>query len=219
MCLQTVKSPGNLVVSAYVCCADITATVTPDLKLPGSGLLLHVPLAKGHARLGGSALAQAYGQVSPQLATMQLRTRHAAVSCAELWRITSWCSAMENLRQLCCRCACAFHGTLSLCIVSCCAQNLRRTVVPVLLSGARELMHASIVRVPRWETSRQTWSRLRCGGPGRLRSTCCSSAGSRLGTTSAMAAWPLPCLRWPLLATVGFRCAWSRQQVQGQHNQ
>ena len=67
VCLQTVKAPGNLVVSTYVCCPDITATVTPDLKLPGSGQLLHVPLAKGRARLGGSALAQAYGQVSSKL--------------------------------------------------------------------------------------------------------------------------------------------------------
>ena len=61
--LQVVRCPGNLVISAYVCCPDITATVTPDLKLPGVGVLLHVPLAPGHARLGGSALAQAFGQV------------------------------------------------------------------------------------------------------------------------------------------------------------
>ena len=62
--MQVVKSPGNLVVSAYVCCPDITASVTPDLKLPGRGQLLHVPLSKGDARLGGSALAQAFSQVS-----------------------------------------------------------------------------------------------------------------------------------------------------------
>jgi hypothetical protein len=51
------------VVSAYVTCPDITATVTPDLKLPGSGRLLHVDLGAGRRRLGGSALAQAYSQV------------------------------------------------------------------------------------------------------------------------------------------------------------
>jgi len=34
---ETVKAPGALVVSAYVTCPDITKTVTPDLKLPGSG--------------------------------------------------------------------------------------------------------------------------------------------------------------------------------------
>ena len=60
---ETVKAPGNLVVSAYVRCPDITATVTPDLKLPGTGRLLHVDLAAGRRRLGGSNLAQAFSQV------------------------------------------------------------------------------------------------------------------------------------------------------------
>ena len=60
---QVVKAPGNLVVSAYVTCPDITLTVTPDLKLPGTGRLLHVDLSRGRRCLGGSALAQAYGQV------------------------------------------------------------------------------------------------------------------------------------------------------------
>ncbi|EFN52340.1 hypothetical protein CHLNCDRAFT_139160 [Chlorella variabilis] len=37
--------------------------LTPDLKAPGASRLLHVDLAAGRRRLGGSALAQAYGQV------------------------------------------------------------------------------------------------------------------------------------------------------------
>jgi phosphoribosylformylglycinamidine synthase len=38
--------------------------VTPDLKLAKQGgLLLHVDLAAGQRRLGGSALAQAYNQI------------------------------------------------------------------------------------------------------------------------------------------------------------
>jgi phosphoribosylformylglycinamidine synthase len=64
---ETVMAPGNLVVSAYVGCPDITKVVTPDLKLAAAGgVLLHVDLASvpGARRLGGSALAQAYGQVS-----------------------------------------------------------------------------------------------------------------------------------------------------------
>jgi AIR synthase related protein, C-terminal domain len=63
---ETVMAPGNLVVSAYVGCPDVTQVVTPDLKLSASGgLLLHVDLADtpGARRLGGSALAQAYSQV------------------------------------------------------------------------------------------------------------------------------------------------------------
>jgi phosphoribosylformylglycinamidine synthase len=51
------------VISAYVTCPDITLTVTPDLKLPGDGELLHVDLAQGRRRLGGSALAHAFYQV------------------------------------------------------------------------------------------------------------------------------------------------------------
>ena len=61
---QVVKAPGNLVISAYVTCPDITLTVTPDLKLPGSGKLLWVDLGQNRRRLGGSALAHAYSQVS-----------------------------------------------------------------------------------------------------------------------------------------------------------
>jgi hypothetical protein len=63
---ETVMAPGNLVVSAYVGCPDITKVVTPDLKLAAAGgVLLHVDLASvpGARRLGGSSLAQAYDQV------------------------------------------------------------------------------------------------------------------------------------------------------------
>ncbi|GBG75237.1 hypothetical protein CBR_g19873 [Chara braunii] len=67
---ETVKAPGNLVISAYVTCPDITKTVTPDLKLGDAGTILFVDLAQGKRRLGGSALAQVYSQVgndSPDL--------------------------------------------------------------------------------------------------------------------------------------------------------
>jgi phosphoribosylformylglycinamidine synthase len=60
---ETVKSPGTLVVSAYVTCPDITKTVTPDLKAPGRGKLLFIDLSGGKSRLGGSALAQVFVQV------------------------------------------------------------------------------------------------------------------------------------------------------------
>lgn len=60
---ETVKAPGNLVVSAYVTCPDITQVVTPDLKAPGASRLLHVDLGCGQRRLGGSSLAQVYGQL------------------------------------------------------------------------------------------------------------------------------------------------------------
>jgi phosphoribosylformylglycinamidine synthase len=63
---ETVKAPGSLVVSAYVTCPDITATVTPDLKLPERGRIFFVDLGGGRNRLGGSALAHVYGQVGDE---------------------------------------------------------------------------------------------------------------------------------------------------------
>ena len=60
---ETVKAPGALVISAYVTSPDITKTVTPDLKHPGSGRLLYVDMGGGRNRLGGSALAHVYEQI------------------------------------------------------------------------------------------------------------------------------------------------------------
>jgi len=64
--IETVKSPGTLVISAYVSCPDITKTVTPDLKAPGRGKLLFIDLARGKNRVGGSALAQVFNQVGSE---------------------------------------------------------------------------------------------------------------------------------------------------------
>jgi len=60
---EIVKSPRELVISAYATVPDITKVVTPDVKDPGRSQLIWIDIAAGHARLGGSALAQAYGQV------------------------------------------------------------------------------------------------------------------------------------------------------------
>ncbi|RVW49327.1 putative phosphoribosylformylglycinamidine synthase, chloroplastic/mitochondrial [Vitis vinifera] len=63
---EVVKAPGNLVISVYVTCPDITKTVTPDLKLEDEGILLHIDLSRGKRRLGGSALAQVFDQVGDE---------------------------------------------------------------------------------------------------------------------------------------------------------
>ena len=60
---EIVKSPRELVISAYATMADITKVVTPDIKNPGHSQLLFVDISDHLARLGGSALAQVYGQV------------------------------------------------------------------------------------------------------------------------------------------------------------
>ncbi|HHH26914.1 MAG TPA: phosphoribosylformylglycinamidine synthase, partial [Polyangiaceae bacterium] len=63
---ETVKAPGALVISAYCTCPDVTAVVTPDLELPGRGRLVYVDLGGGRYRLGGSALAQVFGQIGDE---------------------------------------------------------------------------------------------------------------------------------------------------------
>lgn len=60
---ELVKAPGDLVISVYASCPDITKTVTPDLKLGDKGVLLYIDLANGKRRLGGSALAQVFDQI------------------------------------------------------------------------------------------------------------------------------------------------------------
>ncbi len=63
---EVVKSPRELVISAYATMPDITKVITPDLKQPGESQLIFIDIAKDKTRLGGSALAQAYGQVGDE---------------------------------------------------------------------------------------------------------------------------------------------------------
>jgi phosphoribosylformylglycinamidine synthase len=75
---EMVKAPGELTISAYASMPDVTRVVTPDLKRPGESLLLLLNLACGKRRLGGSALAQAYGQIgddTPDVEDPQLLKR------------------------------------------------------------------------------------------------------------------------------------------------
>jgi phosphoribosylformylglycinamidine synthase len=75
---QMVKAPGQVVISAYASIPDITQIVTPDVKYPGKSRLMLIDLAPGRNRLGGSALAQAFGQIgdeSPDVEDSQLLKR------------------------------------------------------------------------------------------------------------------------------------------------
>lgn len=67
---ELVKAPGELTLTCYVTCPDVTKTVTPDLKCPrkcgGKTHLLFVDLGGGKARMGGSSLAQVYGQIGDE---------------------------------------------------------------------------------------------------------------------------------------------------------
>ena len=75
---EVVKSPGQVTLTCYAACPDITKTVTPDLKYPGSGILLYVDLGGGKNRVGGTSLSTVYGQigdVSPDVDDLGLLKR------------------------------------------------------------------------------------------------------------------------------------------------
>jgi phosphoribosylformylglycinamidine synthase len=63
---EIVKSPRELVISAYATMPDITKVVTPDIKKPGRSELVFIDLSSRKARLGGSVLAQVYGQLGDE---------------------------------------------------------------------------------------------------------------------------------------------------------
>jgi phosphoribosylformylglycinamidine synthase len=59
---KAVVSPLSLVVSGFAPVSDVRRTLTPELKAVESALIL-IDLGEGKNRLGGSCLAQVYGQV------------------------------------------------------------------------------------------------------------------------------------------------------------
>ncbi|MHB8842691.1 MAG: phosphoribosylformylglycinamidine synthase, partial [Candidatus Aquicultor sp.] len=68
---ELVKSPLEMVVSAYCSMIDVTKVVTPDIKRPGDSRIMHIDLANGRRRLGGSALAQVFGQIGNDCPDME----------------------------------------------------------------------------------------------------------------------------------------------------
>jgi phosphoribosylformylglycinamidine synthase len=59
---KSVVSPLSLIVSGFAPVSDVRKTLTPELKPVDSALIL-IDLGEGRNRLGGSCLAQVYGQV------------------------------------------------------------------------------------------------------------------------------------------------------------
>ncbi|MBM3182571.1 MAG: phosphoribosylformylglycinamidine synthase [Chloroflexi bacterium] len=63
---ESVKAPGEVVISGYATMPDISKKATPDIKRPGQSKLSLINLSGGKNRLGGSALAQALGQIGDE---------------------------------------------------------------------------------------------------------------------------------------------------------
>ncbi|MEQ1776426.1 MAG: phosphoribosylformylglycinamidine synthase, partial [Burkholderiales bacterium] len=79
---KEVVAPLSLIISAFSSVADVRQTLTPQLRTDcGDTVLLLVDLANGKARLGGSALAQAWG-VSGAVAP-DLESPHAVIKFIE----------------------------------------------------------------------------------------------------------------------------------------
>ncbi|MGH8713281.1 MAG: phosphoribosylformylglycinamidine synthase, partial [Casimicrobiaceae bacterium] len=60
---KAVTAPVSLIVSAFAAIADARRVLTPQLHADTASVLLLVDLGNGQNRLGGSALAQVYGQL------------------------------------------------------------------------------------------------------------------------------------------------------------
>jgi phosphoribosylformylglycinamidine synthase len=59
---RAVTAPVSLIVSAFAPVADVRRTLTPQLDRDGASVLVFVDLAGGAERLGGSCLAQTFGE-------------------------------------------------------------------------------------------------------------------------------------------------------------
>jgi len=60
---KSVTAPVSLIVSAFAPVADVRKTITPELVRDESTQILLIDLGRGKHRLGGSVLAQTYGQM------------------------------------------------------------------------------------------------------------------------------------------------------------
>lgn len=70
---EQVRAPGTLVISGYCSVPDVSTKLTPDIKSPGNSVILHVDIARGNRRLGGSCLAQVYKQLGDETPDVDLK--------------------------------------------------------------------------------------------------------------------------------------------------
>ena len=91
---KAVTAPVSLIVSAFAPVLDAAKSVTPQLQdVDGDTCLLLIDLGEGRQRLGGSALAQVYGQVGERAPDVENRSASPACStwCSNYWRMgTCW---------------------------------------------------------------------------------------------------------------------------------
>jgi len=80
---KSVVAPVSLIVSAFAPVADVAGTLTPALELDAhASSLWLIDLSAGRNRLGGSALAQVYGELGEQPADLDEPARLLALAAA-----------------------------------------------------------------------------------------------------------------------------------------
>ena len=79
---KSVTAPVSLIVSAFAPVADARDTLTPELARDETSQILLIDLGRGQNRLGGSVLAQTYGQLGqsvPDVAAEDLKALFGAM--------------------------------------------------------------------------------------------------------------------------------------------
>ena len=79
---KSVTAPVSLIVSAFAPVADARDTLTPELARDEASQILLIDLGRGQNRLGGSVLAQTYGQLGqsvPDVAVEDLKALFGAM--------------------------------------------------------------------------------------------------------------------------------------------
>ncbi|MFV0276910.1 MAG: phosphoribosylformylglycinamidine synthase [Parahaliea sp.] len=71
---KSVTAPMSLIISAFAPVSDVRQVVTPRAQVREDATLLLLDLGRGANRLGGSALAQVYGQVGDRVADLDRPT-------------------------------------------------------------------------------------------------------------------------------------------------
>jgi phosphoribosylformylglycinamidine synthase len=79
---KSVTAPVSLIVTAFAPVGDARETLTPELRRDEATSILLIDLGRGQNRLGGSALAQTYGQLGssvPDVAAADVKALFAAM--------------------------------------------------------------------------------------------------------------------------------------------
>lgn len=94
---EVVKAPGQMIVSGYVTMPDIRRKLTPDLKNPGNSRLMWIDLGWGKSRTGGSALAQAHGQIGDTSPDIDAKTLAAGFRAMQTLQRRGLISAIHDI--------------------------------------------------------------------------------------------------------------------------